>query len=103
MARKRNEARSIISSEGSVAAPVTHRRSVRASVSPSVVSAPVSASPDPQPAIVETPAAPISEQEEIAKLAYSYWEARGCQGGSPEEDWARAEREVRKLRLVTAE
>jgi hypothetical protein len=94
MARKRNEARSIISSEGSAAAPVTHRRSVRASVTPSVVSA----SPEPQPAIVETPAAPASEQEQIAALAYSYWEARGCQGGSPEEDWTRAEREVRSRR-----
>jgi len=31
---------------------------------------------------------------EIARLAYSYWEARGCQGGSPEEDWLRAEREL---------
>jgi len=32
---------------------------------------------------------------EVAVLAYSYWEARGCQGGSPEEDWFRAERELR--------
>ena len=30
--------------------------------------------------------------EEIARLAYSYWEARGCGGGSPSEDWFRAER-----------
>ena len=30
--------------------------------------------------------------EEIARLAYSYWEARGYQGGSPWEDWFRAER-----------
>jgi hypothetical protein len=34
--------------------------------------------------------------EQIAALAYSYWEARGCQGGSPEEDWFRAERELRE-------
>jgi hypothetical protein len=32
--------------------------------------------------------------EEIARLAYSYWEARGCRGGSPWEDWFRAEREL---------
>jgi hypothetical protein len=32
--------------------------------------------------------------DDIAKLAYSYWEARGFQGGSPEEDWLRAEREL---------
>jgi hypothetical protein len=33
--------------------------------------------------------------QEIARLAYSYWEARGCRGGSPWEDWFRAERELR--------
>jgi hypothetical protein len=33
-------------------------------------------------------------QEEIAQLAYSYWEARGFTPGSPEEDWLRAEREL---------
>jgi hypothetical protein len=33
-------------------------------------------------------------QDEIAELAYSYWEARGFQGGSPWEDWFRAEREL---------
>jgi hypothetical protein len=31
---------------------------------------------------------------EISRRAYSYWEARGYQGGSPEEDWFRAEREL---------
>jgi hypothetical protein len=35
------------------------------------------------------------EPEEIAILAYSYWEARDCQGGSPEEDWLRAEQQLR--------
>ena len=38
---------------------------------------------------------PVNLREEIARLAYSYWEARGYQGGSPEEDWYRAEREIR--------
>jgi hypothetical protein len=32
---------------------------------------------------------------EIAALAYTYWVDRGHQGGSPEEDWLRAERELR--------
>jgi hypothetical protein len=27
---------------------------------------------------------------EIAARAYSYWQARGCTGGSAEEDWYRA-------------
>ena len=34
------------------------------------------------------------EHEEIARLAYSHWEARGCPYGSPEADWFRAEREL---------
>jgi hypothetical protein len=32
-----------------------------------------------------------SEHERIARLAYSYWQERGCAEGSPEEDWFRAE------------
>jgi hypothetical protein len=33
-------------------------------------------------------------REAISKLAYSYWEGRGFQGGSAEEDWLRAEAEI---------
>jgi hypothetical protein len=36
----------------------------------------------------------VSIQEKIALLAYTYWEQRGRTGGSPEEDWFRAEREI---------
>jgi len=35
-----------------------------------------------------------SSQGAVARLAYLYWEARGCQGGSPEADWLRAEQEL---------
>ena len=38
--------------------------------------------------------------DEIAALAYSYWEARGCQDGSPEGDWFRAERKLRSQRPI---
>jgi hypothetical protein len=37
------------------------------------------------------------EPEEIARLAYQYWQQRGCPTGTPEEDWFRAEQEI-KLR-----
>jgi Protein of unknown function (DUF2934) len=37
---------------------------------------------------------------EIERLAYSFWEARGCQGGSPEADWFRAEQELRERAAV---
>jgi hypothetical protein len=33
--------------------------------------------------------------QQIAALAYSYWEARGRQGGSALEDWLRAESELK--------
>jgi len=33
--------------------------------------------------------------EQIAQLAYTIWESRGCQGGSPEEDWHAAEEKLR--------
>jgi hypothetical protein len=36
----------------------------------------------------------ISKREKIALLAFGYWVQRGCQGGSAEEDWFRAEREM---------
>ena len=40
--------------------------------------------------------------EEIARLAYSHWEARGCPIGSPEEDWYRAENELRQPITIAA-
>lgn len=33
----------------------------------------------------------------IEELAYRYWLERGCPYGSPEDDWYRAERELRAL------
>jgi hypothetical protein len=59
--------------------------------------------PTAQPAVSEPPVLPVepapemsaSEDGAVARLAYSYWEARGCEGGSPEEDWFRAEQELR--------
>ena len=49
----------------------------------------------------ETPAGEAAElappeYEEIALLAYMYWEARGRPADSPEEDWFRAEEEIRR-------
>lgn len=49
--------------------------------------------PAPAPAILQ--ASPVQvNREEVAKLAYLYWEARGHQGGSQEADWVRAEQEL---------
>jgi len=43
-----------------------------------------------------------ASREEIARLAYSYWEARGRNGGCPDEDWLRAEQELRNRRAASA-
>ncbi len=45
---------------------------------------------------------PALGQESIARLAYFYWEDRGCQNNSPEEDWFRAEAELRNLLAAVA-
>ena len=59
-----------------------------------------------QNAKTPAPAAGVAEmtadREQIAHLAYSYWEARGRQGGSPEQDWLRAEQELRGKRPASA-
>jgi hypothetical protein len=47
----------------------------------------------PSSAAAET--APDPTFDAIAQLAYSYWEGRGYQGGTSEEDWLRAEQELR--------
>lgn len=56
---------------------------------------------EPAPAPAEMPAVAVASEpsrDEIAQLAYSFWEARGFQGGSPEEDWQRAEQQLRVRR-----
>ncbi len=44
---------------------------------------------------IETPA---PDHEEIARLAYRLYEERGSQDGSPDEDWYRAEEQLRHRR-----
>jgi hypothetical protein len=51
---------------------------------------------DPKTASARDPAT----HEQIALLAYQYWEARGRPIGSPDEDWFRAEQDVLMERLV---
>ena len=88
MARKRITDNDLIVSSG--AAPAVRRQ-------PPAPRQKHSAPPagQPQAASIDQPT-----HEQIAALAYTYWVARGCQGGSPEEDWLRAEQEL--LSLATA-
>ncbi|HET8546979.1 MAG TPA: DUF2934 domain-containing protein [Bryobacteraceae bacterium] len=40
-------------------------------------------------------------REEIERLAYCYWERRGCPDDGGEEDWLRAEDDLRNGRFRT--
>ena len=48
----------------------------------------------PAAAVVTSAESQAVDSEAIARLAYAFWEARGYSGGSPEEDWLRAEQEL---------
>ncbi|MGC9969099.1 MAG: DUF2934 domain-containing protein [Bryobacteraceae bacterium] len=101
MPRKPSEAGSYLPADsgGAAPAPAKRKRAIR------VRAAAASSGGEPQACAPNGAQAPmefsVSEQEEIARLAYSYWEARGGEGGSPEDDWFRAEQEVRGKRQVS--
>lgn len=112
MARKRNEARSIISAEGSAAAaPLNRRRSTHVKPGSKTVTPNTPETLEEHTTAVESAVSsaasapsyePISEREEIAKLAYSFYLERGGQAGSAEEDWIRAEQEFQRRREASA-
>ena len=60
----------------------------------------VSSEPVASPASTE-PAVTENANEVIAQMAYSFWEARGCQAGAEIDDWVRAEHEYRQ-RVATS-
>ncbi len=43
---------------------------------------------------------PEEHHQEIAEVAYSYWESRGREDGHDVEDWLTAEQEVRRRHSV---
>ena len=97
MAQKQKTEKELVVSGAAAAAASPRRKSTapRNKAAKTVTTLPVTE--------VETPAlAPVvaatycePTYNEVAALAYSYWEARGCQGGSPEEDWLLAEQQLR--------
>ncbi len=78
---------------------VPTRRKASARVRPHVTAPERETTPTPT---VEAPTAYEPTREEIALQAYLYWEERGCQGGSQEEDWLRAEQELKARRTAVA-
>jgi hypothetical protein len=49
-----------------------------------------------KPDAPEKPALTQTDRSAIANVAFRYWQERGGPIGSPEEDWYRAERELRR-------
>jgi hypothetical protein len=104
MARKRNAGSDPVVSVG--AAPVREKRRHSAKRSTDQSTSESSTSTDQLLSVADGQVASEVQQtdldrEAIARIAYSYWEARGYQGGSPEEDWCRAEQEYHlRLRLT---
>jgi Protein of unknown function (DUF2934) len=49
-----------------------------------------------KPTVAERVTATMPTHAEIAQLARRYWEERGAQDGRAEQDWLRAERELRQ-------
>ena len=95
MARKPvSETKVVVSTGAGAARP---RRVTTAKARVTKTAAPAETAPVAVLETVSAVAVPAAQSstEAIALLAYSYWESRGCQGGSPEEDWLRAEQEVR--------
>ncbi len=87
---------------GATAAPARKKRAARAkppaAIQPDAVPEDLSAlsSTVAQPA----PPDPVVDRGEVERLAHSYWEARGRPEGSAEDDWFRAEHEVRARRAT---
>lgn len=73
----------------------------KASATKSATTAAKSTEAKPRKAAAKTNGAPAPapiSHDDIARLAYSYAEARGFTGGSAEADWYRAEQELRGIR-----
>jgi len=96
MTRKRTTENDLVVSAGAASTPTRRKASRRARVKHAQVSSemPVETSGETPPATAAVSAYEPSH-EEIAQLAYRYWESRGGQGGSSDEDWLRAEQELR--------
>jgi hypothetical protein len=96
MARKTNSETNQIISTGAASSPskTRPRRTATPARSQRSVAAAQTEISNTVSNISETVAEP--SRDEIARLAYVYWLERGCQNGSAEEDWFRAEQQLRQ-------
>ena len=91
MATKRNSEKKVVMSTAAAAAAAPARRNSSTSKRATRSTTDTLSTPE----VVSRESVIELTNSAVADLAYSYWEARGYQGGSPEEDWLRAEQELR--------
>jgi hypothetical protein len=95
MTRKRKTETDLIVSTPGAAAPARRKATTRTRTTRAIESVDAVSIPAAEPDSVAVVAVSVPSREEIAALAYSFWEARGYQDGSPEEDWLRAEEQLK--------
>jgi hypothetical protein len=105
MPQKQKSEKELVASAGAATTPASRRKSTAPRSKTAAPRSKHSATQAETPATssVGLPASPAAAvaaigeptRDEIASLAYGYWEARGYQGGSQDEDWLRAEQELR--------
>jgi len=93
MARKQVSENKVVVSNAAAAAPA-RRKAAATKRAPRAAATVETPNTPAEPEVIATASVAGPSFEAIARLAYSYWEARGSQGGSSEQDWLRAEREL---------
>ncbi len=107
MARKQKSEKELVVSSGAAAAAASRHKTATTRTKHSLTQAETPSTPIVELSTAQ-PAPPAAAQceptyDDISQQAYLYWEARGYQGGSPEEDWLRAEQELRaRVSTLTA-
>lgn len=83
----------VIANESAAAAAAPARAAKPSTSVPRVRTSKHSKSVSAEPVAGITVQSNPDPHDAIARIAYSYWESRGCQHGSHLEDWLRAEQE----------
>lgn len=99
MNRKQNPDKDVVPSAAAAAAARTRRPAPQRTKPSTAVTENFPAAPRSSEISAGSSAYAAEQQlshDDIARLAYSLWQARGCPIGNSEEDWLRAEQELRR-------
>jgi hypothetical protein len=94
MARKQSSEKPLVVSSGAAAVPARRKSTTTKRTVPSTVAVDVPAVAAETMTATVVPTFAVPTHDQIAALAYSFWESRGYQGGSQQDDWLRAEQQL---------